>query len=557
MDMILSKIQWLLSTGGPFVILLGFLVFVHELGHFLVARWCGVRVETFSLGFGKKIIQIKRGDTTYCVSIVPFGGYVKMFGFEEEVEGQMTEAEKKFSFSRKKLWQRFLIVLAGPLMNFVFAIVIFAMVSLMGEEIRQPVLGDVREETLAYTAGFRSGDEILSVNGVQTKTWDQFQEALNTSANVKTFFQVRRKGDGAESISQPIQLEAVPVLKPNENILSLREYIAGVDGFSQNSRAPFIGVIPHSSAENFGLLSGDRLLKINKRGLSYFRQIENFLIAEKGQNIELEIERGMDKPPKTLKLSGQLGSISSLTAFGIELPDLYLAKIVDGSPAEKAGLLPGDRILRINSKKVVVWDDVLNAIKGFSGEGTVQLVVSRNGEEKSFDLVPKLTSHTTLQGMEDKRFTIGIIQWMTIAPPVTELVQARNPVEAFLRGWKRTYEVTLMTGLSFVRLFQGAISPKNIGGVISIAQVSSETFKMGITHFLQLMAIISVNLFAINLFPVPVLDGGHLLFYVIEGLRGAPLSMKNMEIAQQVGLVVLVGLMALSLFNDFSRLLGF
>ncbi len=550
MDIILSKLQSIVSAGGPFIILLGFLIFVHELGHFLVAKWCGVRVEVFSLGFGKKIFQLKRGDTNYCISMIPLGGYVKMFG--DEIGSQISELDRPFSFTHKKLWQRFSVVLAGPTMNFFFAILIFAIVSLIGEEVRRPILGDISEGTLAYTAGFRSGDEVRTVNSIPVKTWDQFQDLLDASANMKTSFSVKRTGT-----EQTLQLEATPTLKANENILSFSQFIGDVTGLSQNSKSTFIGVVHNSQAQKLGLMTGDRIVSINSLPISYFRELENLLIVEQGKPIEIEVERGLDKEPKNIKISGTLEPISSLASFGIESPDLYLAKVVPDSPAAVAGILSGDKIVKINSTEPKNWEDVLNSVKGFSGNGTVAITINRDGQDKSFEIVPKLVSHMSYQGKEEKRYTVGIMPWIQSAPPALAIVQSSNIFEALQRGWRKTFDVTGMTLLSFVRLLQGSISPKNIGGVLSIGQAASETFKIGWNHFLQLMAVISVNLFVINLFPVPVLDGGHLLFYVIEGLRGAPLSMRKMEIAQQVGLVMLMSLMALSLFNDVTRLLGF
>ncbi|MEI7973198.1 MAG: RIP metalloprotease RseP, partial [Bdellovibrio sp.] len=171
MDSITSLLHSGYTTIVPFIILLGILIFVHEMGHFLVAKWCGVRVEVFSLGFGKKILQYKKGDTNYCISLIPLGGYVKMFG--DEVGAQLSASEKKFSFSHKSVGQRIAIVLAGPLMNFFFAILVFALVAFRGEDFRKPVLGDISSSSHAYDLGFRSGDEILRVNTAQIKTWDE------------------------------------------------------------------------------------------------------------------------------------------------------------------------------------------------------------------------------------------------------------------------------------------------------------------------------------------------------------------------------------------------
>jgi regulator of sigma E protease len=184
------------------------------------------------------------------------------------------------------------------------------------------------------------------------------------------------------------------------------------------------------------------------------------------------------------------------------------------------------------------------------------MVVLREGQSIDLSITPKMTKQMLPTGQEEKRYTIGIAPVVNMAAPETMIVKTDGLGSALVRGTQRTWDVSVMTVMSFVRLFQGQISPKNVGGVISIGQAASETFKIGITQFLAMMAIISVNLFVLNLLPVPVLDGGHLVFYVIEMVKGAPLSLKKMEIAQQVGLAILMSLMIFALFNDFTRLLG-
>ena len=250
-------------------------------------------------------------------------------------------------------------------------------------------------------------------------------------------------------------------------------------------------------------------------------------------------------------------TFASLEGLGIEKSDLFLAKVMEKTPAATAGLQAGDRILAVGSMQPKNWEDVLEAVKAYKGEGELEFTVLRQNEQKKISVKPEMTSQMTAQGSEDKRFTIGIVPWVITAPLVIKKVQADSMVAALSRGVSRTWDVTVMTVVSFVRLAQNRISPKSIGGVISIGQAASETFKIGIGQFLTMMAIISVNLFILNLLPIPVLDGGHLLFYSIEALRGAPVSMRKMEIAQQVGLVLLMSLMVFALFNDFSRLFGF
>jgi regulator of sigma E protease len=552
MEMLLGYLHSGLSAIVPFVVLLGLLIFVHELGHFMVAKFFGVRVEVFSLGFGKKIFKYKKGDTTYAISLVPLGGYVKMFG--DEMNAEISENDKKFSFTHKPVLQRIGVVLAGPLMNFFFAILIFFVVALLGEQMRAPVIGDISSDTPAYQMGFRSGDKIIKAGGHAVQTWDQFVHMM--TENHGQNLQVEVKRDGADQLDT---LQANPILVPNPNVLSTDDSIGDIEGLSTTARASVIGVRSGSLAAKAGLQTGDLIKSIAGQPVKYFRELENVLVSLQGQPIVLEVERFASAEAsnsKTLKIELPKTSIASLSSLGIEASDLYLAKIMEGSPAQAAGLKEGDRVLQVNDTNPKKWEDVLATVKGYKGEGILSFQVERDGEKKHFDITPRMTSQMNSQGGEEKRFTVGIIPWAFPANPEMTIVKSPNIGAALVRGFDKTIEISKMTAVSFLRLIQAKISPKSIGGVISIGQAASETFKMGITQFLQMMAVISINLFVLNLLPVPVLDGGHLLFYVIEALRGAPVSMRKMEIAQQIGLVVLMSLMVFALFNDFSRLLG-
>lgn len=554
---IFSYLQSGLSAVIPFVILLGILIFVHELGHFLVARWCGVRVEVFSLGFGKKLLKYKKGDTTYALSLIPLGGYVKMFG--EQPGDNISEEDKKFSFTHKTVWQRIAVVLAGPLMNFFFAVFIFFAVALMGEEAKTPIIGDVTVNSPAHTAGFRSGDRILSINEKTVVTWEDFQKALSLKENHDLHIDVIVQREGT---SEEVKISTDAKAEPNPNVLSSYDYLANIEGLSPYSAGTTIGVLNGSPLAALGLKTGDSITSVNGQKVQYWRQLDPLLAKlnpKEPLTIEVMGKRDDDKVEKPITVTlAPLESIQSFSkdTLGFESSELYLSKIIDDSPAKAAGLHAMDRLVSINGVTLTKWDDVITNIKSFDGSNPVEISVLRDGQMIGLKITPKMTTQMLPTGTEEKRYTIGIAPIVNIAMPEIMTVRTSNPGSALVRGVQKTWDVSVMTVMSFVRLFQAKISPKNIGGVISIGQAASETFKIGITQFLQMMAIISVNLFILNLMPVPVLDGGHLVFYVIEIIKGAPLSMKKMELAQQVGLAILMSLMIFALFNDFTRLLG-
>ncbi len=548
MDTILGYLNSGLSAIIPFIILLGLLIFVHEMGHFLVAKYFGVRVEVFSLGFGKKILQYKKGDTTYCLSLIPLGGYVKMFG--DDITANISESEKKYSFTHKPVMQRIAVVLAGPLMNFFFAILIFLIVALMGEQVKAPIAGDIANGTYAHQMGFRSGDEILKAGGESVRSWDHLVDIMSKNYGQPLSLEIRRAH--SDQIST---LTATPQLVENPNILSAKSSVGDIEGLAFSAKSSVVGVKHNSIAAKAGLQTGDLIKSIAGTPVKYLRELDNIFVSLQGQPFDIEVERyeNIENPvAKNVKITIPKAQYASMNAIGIESSELFLAKIVPESPAEAAGLKAGDRIVQVNETIPQVWEDVLTNVKSYKGEGVLSLQVEREGKIEKFEITPKMTSHMTSQGGEEKRFTVGIIPWAIPAMPETKLIKYSG-ISSLTRGFERTVDVSVMTVMSFVRLFQTKISPKQIGGVISIGQAASETFKVGISQFLQMMAVISINLFILNLLPIPVLDGGHLLFYTIEAVRGAPVSLKKMEIAQQIGLVALMSLMVFSLFNDISR----
>ncbi|WP_413292211.1 RIP metalloprotease RseP [Bdellovibrio sp. HCB185ZH] len=557
MEMLLNYINSGLSVVIPFVILLGILIFVHELGHFLVARWCGVRVEVFSLGFGKKILKYKKGDTTYALSIVPLGGYVKMFG--EQPGENISEEDKKVSFTHKTVWQRIAVVLAGPLMNFFFAILVLGIVALVGEDAKMPILGDINPKSAAYEAGFRSGDKVISINDKQIATWEEIQKTLSLKQEQDLHLDVVVQHQGSQEQSK---IAVVAKAEPNPNILSSYNYVANVEGLTAMSAGTTVGVIANSPLYALGLRTGDSIVGINGTKISYWRDLESTLAKMNSKDtLTLEVmgKREGDKTDKPITVTmAPLESMKtfSLPALGLESSELYLSKVMDNSPAKAAGIKEGDRLVAINNVTLNKWDDVIANIKSFDGKNPVDIKVLREGQNVDLKITPKMTTQMTAAGSEEKRYTIGIAPVVNLALPDTLVVRTNNPLEAVVRGTEKTWDFTVMTVMSFVRLFEAKISPKNIGGVLSIGQAAGETYKMGITPFLQMMAIISVNLFILNLLPIPVLDGGHLVFYVIEVVKGAPLSLRKMEIAQQVGMALLMSLMVFALFNDFTRLFG-
>jgi regulator of sigma E protease len=365
---VLSNYSSFLVSAGYFILVLGILVFVHELGHFLLAKKLGVGVITFSLGFGPKLIGRKIGETQYQISVVPLGGYVKLIG--EDRGEQVKEEDRVRSFSFQPIWKRTLIICAGPFFNMFLTLVIFC-----------------------FSFGF------------------------------------------------------------------------------------------------FGV------------------------------------------PQEPLPLPPKIGGLSS------------------GLPAEKAGLRKGDMVLSIDNTSITTWNDLSSIIRKSEGK-ELSIKVKRGKEIIEFKISPEISKEKIAQG-EKTVYVIGI---MAPLEEVTFLYKRVAPWEAVYEGSLQTWHLTKLMVVVLGKMISGEISPKTIGGPIQIAQEAGKQGKKGVPYLLGLIAILGINLGLINLFPIPILDGGHLLFLVMEAILGRPVSIKKMEIAQQVGLILLILLMIYAFHNDLRRI---
>jgi regulator of sigma E protease len=546
----------LYSNIVPFVILLGILIFVHELGHFLVARACGVRVEVFSLGFGKKILSLKKGDTVYCVSLIPLGGYVKMFG-EQGSDQIKTEEDKLVSYSHKTPWQRIAIVLAGPLMNFFFAVLVFGGIAQFGEQTRAAVIADVVPSSPAERMGFAAGDRILEVNSVPVKSYEEFQKNLNKFKGSSISALV----ESSQGTQRTLTLNVTSI--DNPNIFSLDSQLGQIDGVLPYAKSSTIAVIVDSPAYKIGFRTGDEIKEINAQKMIRLAQLDSAILnSTTDLVVKLDrpaIDANLEKSVKTsLSLTipvAALKNIKQLEKFGFDNTELYLDQVVKDSPAALADLNKFDKMISINSKPIKKWEDISETIKSFDGKEAMTFVINRDGAEVIKKITPKVTELTNAFGGIDKRFTVGITPLLAFAEPEIIVVKSDSLLASAKKGLSRTVDISVMTVMSFVKLFQGQVSVKNVGGMVSIGKAAKDSFELGAQAFFMTMGILSVSLFILNLLPIPVLDGGHLVFYTIELIKGSPVSIRKMEIAQQVGFVLLLALMILAQFNDIVRFL--
>ncbi len=436
-----------MATAFWGIITLGILIFVHELGHFLVAKSTGVKVLRFSLGFGPRLLGWKKGETEYLICLLPFGGYVQMHG---ERKGEPDGSDEPpilpdddRAFTNKGVGTRMAIVAAGPLTNLLLPFVILP---------------------LAYMVGVQS----------------------------------------------PSYLKAPPQV-----------------GY----------VVSDSAASGQGLMPGDRLLQVDTTDVHTWEEANTAFAATTGDKALLTLER-QGQPVRVLmpRTAGETYDLRSVGIFPEQPP--VLGDVFVGEPAQQAGLREGDRIETIDGKPIASWYDVGPAINEAGGR-LIEVTALRNGERLSFSMTP--------QKNDKGRYLIGI------SPKQETTLKRYAPVDAIRAGTDKTVELMRLTGDFLRQLVAGKISADNIGGPVMIVQTAGEAAQTGVASTLLFLAFLSIQLGFLNLLPVPVLDGGHLLFFLIELVFRRPLPAAAQEVALKFGLVLLLTLMGLALFNDFSR----
>ncbi|MBD3307808.1 RIP metalloprotease RseP [candidate division KSB3 bacterium] len=431
----------LLTTLISFLVVLGILVFVHELGHFLAAKKAGVHVETFSLGMGPKFFRKQVGGTEYCLSAIPLGGYVKLKG-ENPDEGPTGAPDELMA---KSIPQRLSIFLAGPVMNVLLAILLVSLVYFIGIQMPKyleepPVIGWVNEESPAEQMGLQPGDVILSVSSTPVDTWEQ------------------------------------------------------------------------------------AMLYIASNG---------------GNPLDLTIKRG----ESTQTVTGTPEVVKELGAgyIGIQpVMEPVVGGIQSGFPAEEAGIQPGDEIVNINGTPIHHWIQMANIIHAHPEEA-LQITIQRDGERIDKTISPKLYGEYGYLGITSQQQTV---------------LKKYGVIESISRGISRCWELTKMTFDLLRRLVTRQASTRTIGGPIMIAQMSGEVAKQGLSEILNFMGLISLSLGIFNLLPIPILDGGHIFLLFVEFLNRKPLSIKKRELAQKIGLLILIPLFLMVFYNDIARLLG-
>ena len=553
----------MLTTIVGVVVLLGGLIFFHELGHYTVAKLFRVKVEVFSLGFGKKLFSWKLGETEYCLSIFPLGGYVKLMG-DDPYKG-VAPADADRAFSTQKLHKRFLIVAAGPVANLALAIVLFMFVFWFGQPTPGTRLGNVTYASPAWQAGLRAQDRIVEVDGAKAVSWSDLEEKLRAREGQRVELLVARSG---AELRIPV---VVGKMRARNEYLEDVE-VGGIKGMSPVPLAPMIGVSdPRSLAFQSGLRTGDLVTKIDSRSVALYDDLNEALAADwkPGKPLVVTVRRKPSPESKdegveksfNLTLPGtpdpaKVGYFGVAEALGIFPSDVFVLKVNPESAADKGGLKAGDRVVRIGDEPILNFETIVDRVQEQGPlEPPVRFVLERDGQAITLLLKPVPTEQEDpLTHQKVFRYLVGFAPMTALHEPDLVKIQVRQPIELVQRAVNETWSLTRRMVVSLSKLVVGRISVKNLGGPVLIASVAGRSLDAGVIPFIQMMALISINLFLLNLFPIPVLDGGHLLFFAIEAVKGRPVSIRTMEIAHQVGMVFILMLVGLTLFNDISRI---
>ena len=450
-----------LQTLLSFLVALTLLIFVHEMGHYLVARWCGVKILRFSIGFGRPLARWTVGAdrTEWTLSAIPLGGYVRMLDEREQSTESIAPEDLPRAFTRQPLSRRALIVLAGPAANFLLAIVLYALLNAVGVQEPSARLDAAAPGTAAAAAGVRAGDLVVGADGSDVRSWNELRLQL---------------------IDAVIERRTVP-------------------------------------------------LEIERDGARRTLAIDTARLPEG------EVERDFTR---TLGLALAPGRVDISTV----LPE---------GAAQRAGLQPGDEVLAVEGVPVGRADELIEAIRARPG-AELWLNVRRGTDTLRIAVVP---DPTPSERPEEAGRTIGRIG-AGVANRVAMVEVRYAPIEAVQRSIGRTWDMSVFSLRMLGKMVVGELSWRNLSGPVAIADYAGQSARVGWHAYLSFLALISISLGVLNLLPIPVLDGGHLVYYGLEAIRGRPLSERFLEVTQKAGLVVIAAMMVLALFNDLTRLIG-
>jgi regulator of sigma E protease len=524
-----------------FVILIGSLIFVHELGHFLFAKAFGVKVLTFSLGFGPKLLKLRGRETEYCISLLPLGGYVDML--EASKSDIVLPEDRRRTFESLPIYKRLIVVLAGPLMNLIFPVLLYFSVYAYDGPFLPPMVAVVLPGHSAFGL-LEPGDRIMSVNGEEVGTFDEVKRIIAKNPGKTLRFKVFRDNKHTD-VEVPVEDTT------DHQELDIVQHV-GTIGITASPPAPVIGIpSTDSPAYRAGLRTFDIVTHVGGKPIRRYMDLVDELAENHGETMPVTYLRPLSIPDAlggladmavfeagVVALTPDANGTDIVSRTGIELADLYAAIVPEDSYLYKAGLRPGDKILRFDDEPMPAWSTFSERLRaGLDRPHRLDYLAARDGRARS----------GTFQVRREE-----VQHWIPLAPE--ERVEHPAPIRyALTKAVEETVAVTRFTMMSIVRLAEGKLSLSSLSGPIKIYEVAGQEGRKGPDYFIWVMALISINLGLLNLLPIPVLDGGHLTFFLIEAAMRRPIPLRVREIAHLVGMVLLLGLMILVCKNDVEE----
>ncbi len=537
----------MLSILG-FLIILGPLVVFHEFGHYIFARLFNVKAEAFSVGFGPRIFSKQWGETEWRLSAIPLGGYVKLLG--EEADRELTAEEAARALPRQAAWKRFFIFAGGPIFNFLLAALVFMAILAIGEPQMASVIGRVVPGSAAAKAGLQSGDRVVSINGKPVRKFEEVLGLISENPGRTLDFVVRRAQANAE-----LHVGVTPAAQDGFSVYGESVHVGEVEGLVPMARANVLGVSdPASLAGKSGLRTGDKLISWSGQPVTSWEEVDaRHEALTPGQTAELGFEAPGGRKVQ-LQVVRQAGK-SLAASTGIHSSELFVEKPVEKSPAEASGVRPGDRLVGVGATEVRSFFELRDAVqRSGEREGKVLLRWEREGQAMSALIVPNAATVKDPALGKSTQYTVGVVPQLFWAEPETLVERVLNPVTLVVKGTERMIEFSGRNLVSIGKMLKGEVSINTLGGPILIGKIAGESLSRGLIAFLSTMAVLSVGLGVLNLLPVPVLDGGHIVLLLIEAVRGKPLSVRVVELTQQVGLALILLLMVVVMRNDLARL---
>ena len=562
-----------------FTFLLATLVIVHELGHYLAAKLFRVKVLTFSVGFGPKLLGFRWGETEYQVAALPLGGYVKMAG--DDPTEPLAEADRGRGFLEQAPWKRALIAFAGPAMNLVFPVLVYFIAFSMTGSDYAPLVATVFPDQPAFAAGLRPGDRITSVEGQPIRYFSELQEAVRPRADQETSLTYLRGGRELTATLTPSRLE--------QQSLFGKE-VRGLLGIGLTARAPLVAVPrADSPAGRAGLATFDRIVKVGERPIRSYPELVEALSRGGEGPVQLTVARDellggaagalttwhtfsaeltpddaatvavpqqdqQDQEAGTGAATAAAEAEADERAFGIESIDAYVFSVEEGSPASEAGLKRGDTLLALDGQEVLSFA-TFDQLRAQKGEGPLTIAFERGGERLECTVQQKKEKKLDEFKNEHELLTFGATddRRPTSYAEIEKVPLKRSLGEAFVKAVRVLPEEIGQTLQGLWMLVSRKISARNLGGPIAIYHVAARSAEAGGSAFLRLMGFISINLGLLNLMPIPILDGFHIFSAGIETVRRRPLSENTRIVLTYIGLLLLLMLMGLAFWNDLMN----